>query len=338
MVATEREDQSITDNKQAMDPVELYTTARETLRSLAELISECGSGTQPAGASAPSTSTPTQNEIYSSILVLKNAHRLLCENLEAVRERTQGVRSALRSTSLKLENLRYQERHYQREIRACRDFTEDMERSLMGDGIELVSEADYRRYIDKELEKDRLLRAKETEDAEAVMMDHEEGDKEEEEDEEEEGQVEEGQEEGQEEGEEEGEEEGAASENEDGEDTEMVDAEAGTSRKKRRATLNPASVGKDAEGGAQDHAHMFKLGRLHYEVERRKLALEQLAALKSERDAIAAEIAKRHTISSDISSEVAQLKAQVEKRLAAFEGGGQGSDLNVHAPEFQFPG
>jgi len=157
------------DGEKSVDPGELYTTARETLRSLAALISE--SGTQPAGPSAPSTSTQNQNEIYSSILVLKNAHRLLCENLEAVRQRTQGVKATLDATSLRLENLRYQERHYQREIRACRDFTEDMENSLMGDGIELVSEEDYRRYIDEELEKDRLLQAKGTDDAEVVMRD-----------------------------------------------------------------------------------------------------------------------------------------------------------------------
>lgn len=308
-----------------MDPAELYTTARETLRSLAEVISlsESDSGTQPAGASAPSTSTQNPNEIYSSILVLKNAHRLLCENLEAVRQRTQGVKATLDATSLKLENLRYQERHYQREIRACRDFTEGMEKSLMRDGIELVSEEDYRRYIDEEMQKDRLLQARETKDSEAVMMDHAD------EDEDEEGQVEDG--------DEDGDEEGASSEKEEGEDTEMADAEAGASRKKKRVALNPEKVGSNTKGVVQDHAHMFKLGRLHYEVERRKLALEQLAALKSERESVAAEIAKRHTISSDISTEVAQLKAQMEKRLAAFEAG-QSSGLNVHAPEFQLPG
>jgi hypothetical protein len=308
-----------------MDPAELYTTARETLRSLAEVISlsESDSGTQPAGASAPSTSTQNPNEIYSSILVLKNAHRLLCENLEAVRQRTQGVKATLDATSLKLENLRYQERHYQREIRACRDFTEGMEKSLMRDGIELVSEEDYRRYIDEEMQKDRLLLARETKDSEAVMMDHAD------EDEDEEGQVEDG--------DEDGDEEGASSEKEEGEDTEMADAEAGASRKKKRVALNPEKVGSNTKGVVQDHAHMFKLGRLHYEVERRKLALEQLAALKSERESVAAEIAKRHTISSDISTEVAQLKAQMEKRLAAFEAG-QSSGLNVHAPEFQLPG
>ncbi len=330
MVVSKREERSIADEEKSMDPGELYTIARETLRSLAALISE--SGTQPAGASAPSTSKTTQhqNEIYSSILVLKNAHRLLCENLEAVRQRTQGVKATLDATSLRLENLRYQERHYQREIRACRDFTESMESSLMGDGIELVSEEDYRRYIDEELEKDRLLQAKETEDAEAAMMDQ--GDEEEEKREEgEEGEEGEEEEEGQVE-------EGAASEKEDGEDTEMADAQADASRKKMRATLNPKMAGSDAKGVVQDHAHMFKLGRLHYEVERRKLALEQLAALKSEREAVAAEIAKRHTISSDISSEVAQLKAQVEKRLEAFEGGQSPLGLNVHAPEFQLPG
>lgn len=308
-----------------MDPAELYTTARETLRSLAEVISlsESDSGTQPAGASAPSTSTQNPNEIYSSILVLKNAHRLLCENLEAVRQRTQGVKATLDATSLKLENLRYQERHYQREIRACRDFTEGMEKSLMRDGIELVSEEDYRRYIDEEMQKDRLLLARETKDSEAVMMDHAD------EDEDEEGQVEDG--------DEDGDEEGASSEKEEGEDTEMADAEAGASRKKKRVALNPEKVGSNTKGVVQDHSHMFKLGRLHYEVERRKLALEQLAALKSERESVAAEIAKRHTISSDISTEVAQLKAQMEKRLAAFEAG-QSSGLNVHAPEFQLPG
>ncbi len=323
------------DGEKSVDPGELYTTARETLRSLAALISE--SGTQPAGPSAPSTSTQNQNEIYSSILVLKNAHRLLCENLEAVRQRTQGVKATLDATSLRLENLRYQERHYQREIRACRDFTEDMENSLMGDGIELVSEEDYRRYIDEELEKDRLLQAKGTDDAEVVMRDSR-GDEEDEEVEEDGEDGEDGEEE--EEGQvEEGEEEGAVSEKEDGEDTEMADAEPSTSKKKQktRTTLDPEAIGTDARGDVQDHAHMFKLGRLHYEVERRKLALEQLAALKSEREAVAAEIAKRHTISSDISSEVAQLKAQVEKKLAAFEGG-QSPGLNVHAPEFQLPG
>jgi flagellar motor switch/type III secretory pathway protein FliN len=94
----------------------------------------------------------------------------------------------------------------------------------------------------------------------------------------------------------------------------------------------------------QDHAHIFKLGRLHYEVERRQLALEELAALKSQRDAIAADVARRHTIVNEIVAEVGRLKLQVEKKLGAFqngvlEGGGHGSGLklNVHAAEFRVP-
>ena len=126
-------------------------------------------------------------------------------------------------------------------------------------------------------------------------------------------------------------------EKEDGEDAEMVEADPDRLKTQHRTSRNPKSRADKTRNDAQDHAHIFKLGRLHYEVERRQQALEELAALKSERDAVAADVAKRHTISSEISSEVARLKTLVEKQLAAFEGNGA-VGLNVNAPEFHFSG
>jgi len=318
---------------------EVVTTARNLARRIAELA---GEGENEGGAREPSTAASvSRSQMYSSILVLKSAHRTICENLEGVRQHTQGVKAALDATSLKLENLRYQERHYQREIRACRVFTEEMEESLMGDGIELVSEEAYRKYIAEEMEKDRALAAAEdgeegeegeegedmgtndgNDGVEALDDEGEEG----EEDEDEEGQV--ANEEGQVE-------EGAASDKEEGEDTEMRDADAASGKRKGHKKASSMRLGV----GADNHAHIFKLGRLHFEVERRQLALEELASLKAERDAVAADIAKRHTIVNEVVAEIDRLKMQVAKRLAGFEGAEfAGSGLNPKAQEFRLPG
>ena len=333
-----------------LEPAELealVASARETAREIAGLISEtaqgCSEGDGGDGAATSTSSTSQQSaRIYSSILVLKNAHRLICENLEAVRQHTQEVKSALDVTSLRLENLRYQERHYQREIQACRVFTEEMEGSLMGDGIELVSEEAYRKYIAEELEKDRALAAAE----DAAMEDADRSEEGARETVDEEGEGGDGGDGGEED--EEGqvgvdEEEGAAeaSEREEGEDTDMGDAEMDTSEQRRKGGKNAKALTMSV--GAGNNAHIFKLGRLHYEVERRQLALEELASLKSQRDAMAADIAKRHTIVNEVVAEIAQLKAQVEKRLAFFEGAdlgrgvGCGTGLNPNAQEFRLP-
>ena len=322
---------------------EVVTSARNVARRIAELAGEV-EGEVEGGAREPSTAASvSQSQIYSSILVLKSAHRTICENLEGVRQHTQGVKAALDATSLKLENLRYQERHYQREIRACRVFTEEMEESLMGDGIELVSEEEYRKYIAEEMEKDRALAAAEdgeggeegedkgtnevNDGVEAMDDEGEDGEEGEEgeEDEDEEGQV--ANEEGQVE-------EGAASDKEEGEDTEMRDADVASGKRKGHKKASSVRLGV----GADNHAHIFKLGRLHYEVERRQLALEELASLKAERDAVAADIAKRHTIVNEVVAEIDRLKMQVAKRLAGFEGAEfAGSGLNPNAQEFRLP-
>lgn len=96
--------------------------------------------------------------------------------------------------------------------------------------------------------------------------------------------------------------------------------------------------GDEGVEGKDDKAHVIMLGRLRHEVHRRKVTLQELAALKSERDSVAADLAKQRNILSVIDTEVASLKQSVQRSLLTFEGDSNGSRLlNVYAAEFRMP-
>ena len=93
---------------------------------------------------------------------------------------------------------------------------------------------------------------------------------------------------------------------------------------------------KKEQGG--DEEHQKRLRRLRHEVHRRKVSLEELATLKSERDSVAAELAKQRNTLSDIEAEVARLKQSVQRSLNAFEGTLDDTrGLNAYAEEFIMP-
>lgn len=57
------------------------------------------------------------------ILALKQAHRELCERTEALREATSEAKTQLDHSSLQLQNLLYEQQHYEKEIAGCRAYT-----------------------------------------------------------------------------------------------------------------------------------------------------------------------------------------------------------------------
>lgn len=94
----------------------------------------------------------------------------------------------------------------------------------------------------------------------------------------------------------------------------------------------------DVEENEEDQEHVMRLRRLRHEVHRRKVSLQELAALKLERDTVAAELAKQRNTLSAIDAEVARLKQSVQRSLSAFEGDMDGNRaLNVFAEEFVMP-
>ena len=94
----------------------------------------------------------------------------------------------------------------------------------------------------------------------------------------------------------------------------------------------------DVEENEEDQEHVMRLRRLRHEVHRRKVSLQELAALKLERDTVAAELAKQRNTLSAIDAEVARLKQSVQRSLSAFEGDMDGNRaLNVFADEFVMP-
>lgn len=95
---------------------------------------------------------------------------------------------------------------------------------------------------------------------------------------------------------------------------------------------------EDIKKEEEDVEHQMRLRRLRHEVHRRKVSLEELAALKSERDSVAAELAKQRNTLSDIEAEVARLKQSVQRSLNAFEGTLDDTrGLNAYAEEFIMP-
>ena len=56
------------------------------------------------------------------VLELKAAHRRLCESAEALREATSEAKSQLDAGALQLQNLLYEQQHYEKEIKGCRAF------------------------------------------------------------------------------------------------------------------------------------------------------------------------------------------------------------------------
>ena len=57
------------------------------------------------------------------ILGLKQVHRQLCEATEGLREATAEAKAQLDQSSLQLQNLLYEQQHYEKEIASCRAYT-----------------------------------------------------------------------------------------------------------------------------------------------------------------------------------------------------------------------
>jgi THO complex subunit 5 len=73
------------------------------------------------------------------IVELREAHRAVCEEGEALREASAGAKAQLDAASLHLQNLLYEKHHYEKEIRACRAF-----RSAYTDAqLELIPPEDF---------------------------------------------------------------------------------------------------------------------------------------------------------------------------------------------------
>jgi THO complex subunit 5 len=73
------------------------------------------------------------------ILEYKQFHRDLCEQTEQQRVATSDAKVRLDHSSLQLQNLLYEQQHYEKEIRSCRAF-----RSKYSDEqVELLPEAEY---------------------------------------------------------------------------------------------------------------------------------------------------------------------------------------------------
>jgi hypothetical protein len=118
------------------------------------------------------------------------------------------------------------------------------------------------------------------------------------------------------------------------EDGEQADDELGIDTK-----MEEGDNGEDNGGhveNIEDEAHAFMLERLRYEVSRRQVTLQELAALKSERDSVAADLAKERNILTTIDLEVGKLKSSVLHSLQTFEGEENSPDpkLNYLAEEF----
>ena len=215
------------------------------------------------------------DELYSAgivqILNLKRHHRALCEVVEGLREETAGVKSELDTSSLHLQNLLYEKQHYQREIQACRSYRS----RYTPEELELVSEEEYLKVKEVEVQGEEEKMVDDVEEGEQVMDI-----------------------EGQ-----------SGKEEPDGMDVEEV------------------------ASGVVDAAHQLMIDRLKYEVERRKTCLGELAALKSERDSIAADLAKKRNILNSIQVEVSKLKEHLIQSMESFEKEDQ-AQLSHLASEF----
>ncbi len=56
------------------------------------------------------------------ILSLKQVHRELCEATEGLRDATSEAKTQLDQSSLQLQNLLYEQQHYEKEIESCRAY------------------------------------------------------------------------------------------------------------------------------------------------------------------------------------------------------------------------
>lgn len=239
-----------------------------------------------------------------SILRLKKSHRMLCELVETLREQTAGVKSELDVSSLHLQNLLYQKNHYQREIQACRSYTS----AYSDEELELVSEEEFQQIraaasaaaVAEQEPKDNIIN--EPRDVTKKLEDTSDA------------------------------EEGAL---------EAMDVEEGREPQEpdEEDQMEYGEEEKEQEKEyEEDDAHIMMLARLRHEVHRRKVCLEELAALKSERDSVAADLAKQRNILSAIETEVARLKHSVKNSLISFEGNSDGQrSFNVYAEEFVMP-
>ena len=232
----------------------------------------------------------------AGILRFRQAHRELCELVEGLREKTALVKSELDVSSLHLQNLLYVKHHYQREIQACRSYKS----AFTDEDLELISEDQFRAIQASEKATNDELNREENES----NMD---------------GEMEEGEE---------------VMEVEDGE---QVDDELGIDAKVEEEDDGNTEADNDEDiEKIEDEAHAFMLERLRHEVARRQVTLQELAALKSERDSVAADLAKQRNTLTSIELEVGKLKSSVLQSLQTFEGEEHSPDpkLNYLAAEF----
>lgn len=113
---------------------------------------------------------------------------------------------------------------------------------------------------------------------------------------------------------------------EEGEQVMDVEGKSGESGKEEMEVEEVAS-------GVEDAAHQLMIDRLKHEVERRKTCLGELAALKSERDSIASDLAKKRNILNSIHVEVSKLKEHLIQSMESFEKEDQ-TQLSHLASEF----
>lgn len=113
---------------------------------------------------------------------------------------------------------------------------------------------------------------------------------------------------------------------EEGEQVMDVEGKSGESGKEEMDVEEVAS-------GVEDAAHQLMIDRLKHEVERRKTCLGELAALKSERDSIASDLAKKRNILNSIQVEVSKLKEHLIQSMESFEKEDQ-TQLSHLASEF----
>lgn len=108
----------------------------EPLKSVSEYILELEDGDQLL----PSDVQARANEGVARLLKLKEYHRKLCLATESLREATGDAKAQLNQSSLQLQNLIYEQQHYENEIRLCKAFKS----RFTDEELELVHEEEFR--------------------------------------------------------------------------------------------------------------------------------------------------------------------------------------------------
>lgn len=86
---------------------------------LGQLLEAKQAGSLPDG-SGDGAAPAWQGAGGALILALKAEHRRLCEATDALRETAAEAKAALDQGSLQLQNLIYEQQHYEKEIASCR--------------------------------------------------------------------------------------------------------------------------------------------------------------------------------------------------------------------------